>query len=540
MLNLTPPSGGGTARSIQATELIDFTGGLNLSSDRFKLALNESPDLLNVDVHARGGVEVRGGMTQFSEEDTDLVGRLFTGSWHHRSSDGTEFLTVAVGADADGNAVTRSVDSSGQTLIQGPVFGPTNPDEPDELFGTQMDDVTYITSRRYGPHNMRFNASSQVEWRSMLPAGTNAWNEDEAGNGAGVFPQGRTSAVWDNRMWVASTIEDGVRHRNRVRFSVEGNPEQWREDDWIDVDTGEDGDEITALAKHGEVLVVFKARAVYLIIQRDDGFLYSRVQVSAAVGATNPYAVQSSPFGLWFWDGRSGLYVWNGENPTFAGSRLLQGLEEARIPRESDVTMGWVNNRLWISTELDFKSVNFVFDATLGSFSVYEPSIVAPFLFAGRMVGYSPSLRRWLSVDQRTSVDDFGDGPQSIPSFWVSPHVHGGRHWVKKKFRRPKFTVSATGQADVQVDVFRDYSGSLMRTMLLRLADLRDGEQWGGFDWGNAEWSSGDTNIGSEITQGASLCRAHAVQFKLNGPTQAVRWRLDSLVVPYISLPTRG
>jgi hypothetical protein len=39
-----------------------FTGGLNLRSDQFNLAENESPDLLNVLVDPRGGIRQRDGV----------------------------------------------------------------------------------------------------------------------------------------------------------------------------------------------------------------------------------------------------------------------------------------------------------------------------------------------------------------------------------------------------------------------------------------------------------------------------------------------
>lgn len=44
----------------------DFTGGLNLRSDQFQLADNESPDMLNVEIDPRGGVFSRGGMQRIN------------------------------------------------------------------------------------------------------------------------------------------------------------------------------------------------------------------------------------------------------------------------------------------------------------------------------------------------------------------------------------------------------------------------------------------------------------------------------------------
>jgi hypothetical protein len=52
-------------KGIKPDNLQDFRGGLNLRSDPFELADNESPDLLNVDLDPRGGVEQRKGTSIF-------------------------------------------------------------------------------------------------------------------------------------------------------------------------------------------------------------------------------------------------------------------------------------------------------------------------------------------------------------------------------------------------------------------------------------------------------------------------------------------
>ena len=44
--------------------LENFSGGLNLRSDQFNLAPNESPEMLNVDVDPRGGIKMRLGVVK--------------------------------------------------------------------------------------------------------------------------------------------------------------------------------------------------------------------------------------------------------------------------------------------------------------------------------------------------------------------------------------------------------------------------------------------------------------------------------------------
>ncbi len=46
----------GKGPTTQVTTLKDFRGGLNLISDNFKLAPNETPNVVNLDFSERGGM----------------------------------------------------------------------------------------------------------------------------------------------------------------------------------------------------------------------------------------------------------------------------------------------------------------------------------------------------------------------------------------------------------------------------------------------------------------------------------------------------
>ena len=537
MLGLTTPSGQGRASSLRAVELVDFTGGLNLSAGQFKLGINETGDSLNVDVHARGGIEQRGGMTAFTDQ-VGIAGTEFLGGWRHIGDDGSEFLSVGY---EDGVGRIRSVDSAGVQGAADPTLPVVNPSADRRMVGVQMNGRTYVTSLRYQAV-AQYAQGADVAYDDMLAVSDLSFEDDPLVMSDGVFPNALAAAVFDNRMFVASTFENGESFTSRVRWSRDGNPESWASEDWVDVDLGEDGDQITALAVHGEVLVIFKSRAMYVLF-RDESTGYQLRPVDRSVGATNPYAVASGAGALWFWDGRLGLHMWRGvgEGPQFVGAKILQGLEEARIPINDPVSMGFVNSRLWIATTLDGALVNLVFNPQVGgAWSVYSPAVELPQELTGRQVGYAVDVGRWMVVDQRTAVDDFGAGGVGIDSYWTSPWIFGREHYRRKKFRRPKFTMSADGAASIKVELSKDYSSAVHRTFRLDLEDLTDGDRWGDFNWGQGVWSSGETNRDSELTQGPGLCTARAVQFKVTGPSEAVRWRLDSLVATYITQPLRS
>lgn len=58
--------------------LESFSGGLNLRSDQFNLADNESPDMLNVTVDPRGGIRMRDGVDR---RNTTALSADVKGMW---------------------------------------------------------------------------------------------------------------------------------------------------------------------------------------------------------------------------------------------------------------------------------------------------------------------------------------------------------------------------------------------------------------------------------------------------------------------------
>ena len=74
--------------------LESFTGGLNLRTDQFNLAENESPDLLNVLVDPRGGIRQRDGVDR---RNTTALGSDIQGIWGFHTDSGTNQVMVNYG-----------------------------------------------------------------------------------------------------------------------------------------------------------------------------------------------------------------------------------------------------------------------------------------------------------------------------------------------------------------------------------------------------------------------------------------------------------
>ena len=526
-LNVRPPGGRGNAGQMRSQELRDFRGGLNLSDDLFKVGDNESPDMLNLDVHARGGLVLRGGMR--ARSDVRPGSWLFDGVYRFKASDGSEAeLLVSVLEDG---APSTVVDMIGGTQSRQLWFTETDVAGDDGLSASQMNDRLYFFSKRYSP---RFGSwdGTEMDWGTTRPVepgvSGSEWGDPN------VAPSATLSAVWDNRMWVGNTKEAGVDHRNRLRWSADGNPEVWSEDDWIDVDVGEDGDCITALEVHGEILMVFKRRSVYALVQ-DDSTLYRRVDISRSVGAAGPHAVKSTPYGLMFWDSNAGLHAWNEGQPSPIGDKIIEAIHEDRIVDADDVRLSWANSRLWCTVDFDGERSDLLFDPRLGAWTRYSPSVELVHEFDGELRGWSANLGRYLAVELHDRVDDLGSGGEAIPAHWVSSWIHGGSHIVEKRWRRPRMVLASSSRDDLRVEVRADLDPRKnVRTFNVTLPGRTSLSSWGSSTWGDAEWGSASVFEFAELVRGPAIGNFNSIQFRVSGPKGLTRWRLDAVTASYI------
>jgi hypothetical protein len=233
-----------TPRRTQLYTLRDFTGGLNLVADTFRLAENESPDLLNVDIDRRGGFQVRRGVEPFS--NTALSGAP-NAIWSYNDS-GTVHTMVQVGAIVYSNlpSVWTAVGSN---------------------LGSASQDVSPVTF-----NNINYwtrGDAAVVKWDGATASTVgDAFNNTTVATSNNI-PRADHMAVHSGYMWVAGTWEGGTHYPNRVRWSwantFDNSGENWDIDDYIDIDDGKDSDAITAIVPFADQLVVFKRDSIYAI-----------------------------------------------------------------------------------------------------------------------------------------------------------------------------------------------------------------------------------------------------------------------------------
>jgi hypothetical protein len=535
----------------QLHSLRDFTGGINLVSDAFKLGDNESPDLLNVDLDRRGGFQVRRGVTPFS--NTPLAASPDS-IWTFNAS-GTIHTMAQVGT-----VVYSSVPSVWTTI--------------GTSLGSATKDVCPVTFNN-NCYWARGNADVAKFTGSIASTMGNAFNDTITATSGNVI-RANHAAVHAGYMWVASTYEGagGVNSfPNRIRFSwantFDNSGENWRTDDFIDIDEGKDFDPITAMVPFGDHLLIFKRDSVYAIYG-SSAETFSMVNVSSTVGSVSHAAAIATPAGVFFFDHSSGVNVYTGRNVTNVFGQVLPALRDGDIPRlQTDkVDMGWVNNRLWVSVPwaddpTPPRGVTFVLDPNLktgGSWTKYSLKL-GPYSRGYRTVdslAYVYGTNLVFKVDVVGQYfDNFGPelGIKPIDAWYQTRWVDLGEPSIKKRWRRTEALMQVDQGYDLPVVSYSDYDPTVtVKSFKFNAVGSSSGVNDAIWDDPDSDWVSPSINPGATkwaksgvygyVDRGQTLGIARSVSLKVGGQVLSaaepgevqapVFWGVDALLFKYV------
>src|SRR4030042_1987331 len=278
---------------IKIINATDFTGGLNLTREQFRIDENESPALLNVDLGQRGGFKLRRAVAPLNATALASDPRSI---WIYRTPLGVNQLLANVG---DTVLYSTGGNFTDCTIGAGATTGPFR--------AVTFNNLCYI---------QRNAEQVAVKWDgavdTSLSANSPTWQNDLATPTGGYMPKAKCIANHGGYVWVANTVENGTSYPNRLRWSHAGRPEDYREADYIDSDVGADGDQIVALVPYSDHLLVFKQRSMYAIF----GYDYTNFQVATidrARGTISQDTVVSTPQGIFFFNWPEGVYLYDGK-----------------------------------------------------------------------------------------------------------------------------------------------------------------------------------------------------------------------------------
>lgn len=429
----------------------------------------------------------------------------------------------------------------------------------------QFKDVLIIPGHT---QNNAWNGSTlTVKGNNMVPV----FNDNLAAPADNQMPIHKFIAAFQGLVWIASPMESSYK-TNRIRWSHPNQPFDWRSFDYIDIDTGADGDEITGLVPLEDRLLVFKRKSIYAVTGTSpDNFQV--FPVSRTIGAVSQNAIVRTDLGVFFYDINLGVFLYDGKSVKWQFERLYPLITEGNVGTNYGATayqVGWSGRRLWVSlpwkaNRADVGTVPrvFVMDPTLskeGSWTAYSVNVGTMFLldaqnFSTKLLGaavrssagtlQANDWGRTYTLEDATQVDQPYDvefaGNVHITSYFVTPWFDAGQPVLKKRWRRPEFIArSLNSESIIRVDTRLDWDSKVTRRTFNLTTAIDQATMIWGDPWGE-EWAGGDANSPrSEHHKGPSLGQSRSLQLKINGPDVNKHWGLNAMTIKYTIKPPRS
>lgn len=534
--------------AIQIYEQKDFTGGLNLRSDQFQLKNNESPEMLNVEIDPRGGIFSRGAMQRLNPDNVSGVSwvpnRLF--AWHGASS----HLMLA------NNNRVYYMSTSNNFAVLNTSAGALNIPSPDGACFAAWGQTLYIGAGNAGTDGFyKWSGSGNAVALPRVSTSPNTW-ATRGGSGGGHVPRAQHLTVHANKMFAAHTYENGSEFPNRLRFSDESKPENWVEEDYIDIEGGGDG--IRGIVVVNGALVIFKPFAIYALY----GYYHEEfkiVQISGSLGCSAHKQMATTDTGVYFYSHDDGLFFFDGSNiiDVFNNIKAAFDLNYINSAQDSSVSLSWVGRRLWLSLPYSTTSsasgptVNLVFDPSINAYMLFSTAdskgVVSGCDFRNSSgmdlkLMLHPTTAAIMQVDMYDeSVDKIAVGGASAgyPTVYRTKWFDAGSYMQRKMFRRPDLVMKESEtRLQVTVGVYHDFQesdGSEARTFDVILPNAAGGMFWDDDSWANealdgstsgSVWSSGV--ISSTIKTAKNLGLAKTVQLRFSGELGKA-WGINSI-----------
>ncbi len=528
----------------------NFTGGLNLRADAFLLGPNESPDLLDVVLNMEGGFIQRQVVVPYAS----ALPANPVAMWPFETPNYQQIMVATA---------TNMYYTSGGAWT---ALTPTVPAMP----ATVKPRATVFNFLLY----MVFGSGGgPIRWdganATLL---TQNWNETIGTEGAtdGNMPMCRFVASHMGRLFCAYTTEAGVDYPNRIRWSHANFAEDWRQEDFIDIDVGRDGDFITGIAEFRERLYIFKNNSTTILT----GFGPQNFQVttlSQDIGAVSQEAILVTDVGLFQFSWPQGVYLDRGNGPYPIFYKLYPLVRDGWIPSEYryQIAMGWVNQMLWCSVPYSDSTVNartyvynpwiwknrymrflqgpwYPYSLPISAYATLtEPQGQTPWLAANSQAPYVGQL------EQNGSQDNWGGGLTNIDSYFRTRWFDIGQEAVFKRWRHPDFALRPNSNAPILVEVRKDYDPSVVyRTFQLTPGVTAMGAKWDdGTGTVGGLWDDGSGTVGGEwsllpvnaegIVRGGSMGSARSVQLSLYAPAGQT-WGIDEITFRYVPKRVSG
>ena len=548
------------ARNIVFKLKNDFTGGLNFRADQFQLAENESPFLINMEIDPRGGLFTRAGI-HFKNTTPIAVSQA---TWNPKSTffydASTRYIMMSTGFLVTSGEVWYSTGAN-FTRLPLPAAALLNVSNPNGAAFTQWEQNLYIAAGS-GNANIYKWIAPAANATTLTASGTGNWQPYATPTG-GYAPRANIIKAHANKMFVANTVEGATSYPNRLRWSHEGLPEDWEENDYIDIAAGGEG--IRALAIVDGQLLIFKPNAIFLLMGYDvDNF--QLVEISTTTGVEYPQHVVEGDGGAYLFDFPKGLFFYNrsGLQDIFLRLSPLIVNNEINSGALDQLSLSYINGRLWMAAPynpipngplVSYPAVNFIFDQTIGQFGAYTMFQTSDGYGVVTGCDYRDSSDSAWHIMMRPDVkfaayaDDFDnledeqyDGAAITENLFQTTYAtswfYDDRYVQDKTFVGPNYVMKEVElDTTVGVQIYYDFdSSTAVRSQTIQLSATTTGAVYGPTAlYDTAVY--GFSDIGPSLVQGQRFGRCKAIQLEFTGPTvgstSGRRWGVNSLAYKF-------
>lgn len=404
---------------------------------------------------------------------------------------------------------------------------------------------------------------------TQLTTAVGNYNDDLAAPNQGNFPPTNSIAVHNEVMWAGGVNEAGGFQDSRVRWSHPGQAQDWRTNDFIDLDPDDENGRIRALVPFGDRLLVFKDKAIYAV----HGFPpagFSVQNLTKELGTSSAFSVVATEQYVYFWDVDTGAWRYDGKRFDWIFEPLYRLIDDEKlnVAFSFQTIVEFHRGRLWLSVPWltapyanQFVSLVFQPDAgERGAWTVHSRTLFGWWVHRGSeggdehlVGGYNfapPTATGWLyELDvEENYTDQFETAPtdRKIDAYYTTRWFDAKNSAIKKRWKRPIIVMRAGATQETLVDVLADYNPTVVKkTFSISTSATNTGS--GIWDDVNTEWD--DENWAPEVTLGGEKSQilkgpplgsgvARALRFK--NTTQGQDWRIHGLTMKWISQRLRN
>ena len=526
---------------------IDFTGGVNLRPETFQLLENELPELLNMEIDPRGGLNVRKGWKAVNTTAVTADAWDPRNAYAHIKANAERLVLVANQHSWPVGKVFGRLDNANFVALA----GVTASAQPHLADFASWDDSVWIVG----------GANAGATWdgltvTALTASATANWQDDYANPGTGKnAPMADLIAQHAGYMFVGGTHENAVDYPNRIRWSHPNNPYAWAQEDYIDLSEG--GQKITAMISYSDRLLIFKPDSVWALFGYDADS-WELTNISRTIGCAHQQAIARNESGVFFLSWPQGIFAYSERGNVSEISVPIRAVFQSHLIDPSavgNVWLGWVDRRLWCSLPFhnipppdDVETV-FVWDPVLteaGSWTMFrgaENSAPGPYL---ERVDVETQSARFAFTRQHpymivldyvssAAVDEcVPDLPVGFPTRMRTRWLDAGAPTWRKSWRRPDLLLRAL-KIDTYVNcrVFHDFdSSNAQRSFQVVYRPDNATSLWGHFNYGDGTKYGGSSQTTS-VERGGTMGRAGTIQLLVEGDP-GISWGLNGVVFKYI------